>query len=109
LSVAQRQLGNAAVLQRRLSSTVALAVLVSLLSACTAAAPASTDPATPSDGTAAPSSDSYRSPTPTSASGRPRRDQTSAAGQAQLNRDLIDAAWNNNVKAARTLIKQELM
>ena len=103
--MAQRQLSNAAGAQRRLSSTVALAVLLSLLSACTAAAPASTDPATSPDGTAAPSSDSVKSPTPASASSRPRSDQTSAAGQAQLNRDLIDAAWKNNVKAARTLIE----
>ena len=91
--------------QRRLSSTIALAVLLSLLSACAAVAPASTDPATSPDGTAAPSSDSVKSPTPASASSLPRRDQTSAAGQAQLNRDLIDAAWKNNVKAARTLIE----
>ena len=91
--------------QRRLSSTVALAVLVSLLSACTAAAPSPTDPATPRDGTPARSSDSVKSPTPASASDRPRSDQRSTAGKAQLNRDLIDAAWKNNVTAARTLIK----
>jgi uncharacterized protein len=105
------------VARRRVGTAAAVGLVASLLSACSAAVSAPSDPTTSSDATAAPSpgnrssdataapSPGNRSSTPASASGRSGSDRKSAAGQARLNRELIDAAWKNDVKAARTLIK----
>jgi uncharacterized protein len=92
------------VARRRLGTAAALGLVASLLSACSAALSAPSDPTTSSDVTAAPSPGSGSS-TSGSASGRSGSNPKSAAGQARLNRELIDAAWKNDVKAARTLIK----
>jgi uncharacterized protein len=105
------------VARRRVGTAAAVGLVASLLSACSAAVSAPSDPTTSSEATAAPSpgsrssdataapSPGNRSSTPASASGRSGSDRKSAPGQARLNRELIDAAWKNDVKAARTLIK----
>ena len=91
--------------RRRLAYAAALGLVVSVLSACSAADSASSGPTTsPSDATAAPSPDSGPS-TSASTPGSSSSDRRSAAGRARLNRDLIDVAWKNDVKAARTLIR----
>jgi uncharacterized protein len=92
------------VARRRLCTAAALGLVASLLSACSAAVSAPSDPTKSSDATAAPSPGSGSS-TPGSASGLSGSNRKSAAGRARLNRELIDAAWKNDVKAARTLIK----
>jgi uncharacterized protein len=92
------------VARRRLGTAAALGLVASLLSACSAAVSAPSDPTKSSDATAAPSPGSGSS-TPGSASGLSGSNRKSAAGRARLNRELIDAAWKNDVKAARTLIK----
>jgi uncharacterized protein len=92
------------VARRRVGTAAAIGLVASLLSACSAPVSAPRDPTTSSDATTAPSPGS-RSSTPASASGRSGSDRKSATGQARLNRDLIDAAWKNDVKVARTLIK----
>jgi uncharacterized protein len=81
-----------------------MGLVASLLSACSAADSASSDP-TKSPGASAAPSPNTGSSTPASATSRSSSDRKSAAGQARLNRDLIDVAWKNDVKAARTLIK----
>jgi uncharacterized protein len=92
------------VARRRLCTAAALGLVASLLSACSAAVSAPSDPTKSSDATAAPSPGSGSS-TPGSASGLSGSNRKSAAGRARLDRELIDAAWKNDVKAARTLIK----
>jgi uncharacterized protein len=92
------------VARRRLGTAASLGLVASLLSACSAAVSAPSDPTKSSDATAAPSPGSGSS-TPGSASGLSGSNRKSAAGRARLNRELIDAAWKNDVKAARTLIK----
>lgn len=89
----------------RLVTAAALSVVASVLSGCSATGSASSEPMTsPSNATAEPTPDSGPS-TRVSAPGSPSSDRRSAAGRARLNRDLIDVAWKNDVKAARTLIK----
>jgi hypothetical protein len=89
------------VVQQAYTGALVAALVVLSLSACSE----DQQPVPPkrAAATTATSSGSATEPSP-SATAEP--DKPTAAEQAELNRDLIDAAWKNDVSRARTLIEQ---
>ena len=100
--VAQRALRSLREVVRQASATALVAALVPMsLGACSEdARPTARQRAAPTPPTASVSTTDV----PMSKTERP--DKPTAGEQARLNRDLIDAAWRNDVRRSRRLIKQ---